>query len=254
MARGPSGDLFLADQGTLIGPLLVTPNVWRVSPAGEYDYDGTPATVPIDVTVPPGESWNPILPVALAVDSVAQPSATTPWTLYVLDQAGSGPAVGLYALTAPGPAARTFTVAASVKLNQLGPAGNPVYQPVAMALVPGTKTLVVVDGGRTPAGGVHPPKLVLLDVSGVSNTLPTPPTVLTTRPLTGVVTTPLSAVALSNGDVIVGDGGDRVRRRPREDLAGAAGATGRRATRARRCACGSACQRKSARRTDGDAP
>lgn len=192
LALAPDGGLLLGDHGT---PPNVTPTVaaaiWQVSSAGDYRFGGLPPR-PQAINVSPAGSWNPIEPVALVVDAPAQPTAGSPWTLWVLDRVASGTSTALYKLAAPNLIASSFSLAATVPLNTL----TAIY-PVAMVLAPNNR-LFIVDRGYWPLQGFKPPRLIEVDVSTGA------PAFVASRQLTNVLE-PVSATMLASGALLVGD-------------------------------------------------
>jgi hypothetical protein len=200
----PNGDILLGDYGTPpnVGA-VVGAAVWRVSAEGGYEWAGPPpqpAALQAQSSVT-GVTWGTYRPVGLVVVPTGS-SATSPWALYVLDQVPGFSMNALYKLTAPTPSSSAFTLTAVLTREQATPSSLKVRYPVAMALsAPGQ--LAVLDRGSTPGGAAGAPKIVRVDISGAS------PVVLAPWLFNNVFVEPLSIVALSNGDLVVGDARDQ---------------------------------------------
>ena len=197
IALAPDGSLILCDNGVprrLLPPLTydVGKGIWRVLPFGQNNpsqTSGQPVRVgppPVDPTTG-NQNWSLNLPMAIAVDNL------TPWHVYVLSGGTT-----LYQFTSPN--FSTPNIIASASLQGISWTIN---TPVAMAFDttagPTNGHLLILDRGIAPASGSSSPKIIDINVQAS-------PLTITTHPLTNVIE-PLSLALLSNGDLIIGDGG-----------------------------------------------
>ena len=187
LARTPDGDLIVGDEGMIFGAGVLA-GVWRISSTGGAVFSGSPPRpTPLQVTRP-GGGWSPRLPVGLVVQSPANPTASTPWTLWVLDAVASGTEPALLELKATSPDANAFTVGRTLTRTALH-----VSAPVALALATNGK-LYVLD---RPSGAVN---AKLVEVTITTPTL----TASAARTITNVAE-PTAMLARADGNLLVAD-------------------------------------------------
>src|SRR5581483_1238737 len=133
--------------------------------------------------------WSLNVPMAIAVDNLS------PWNVYVLSAGNI-----LYQLTSP-----NFATVKTSASQALQGSNWTIKQPVVMLFDttggPTSGHLLVLDRGIAPASGPSSPQIIDINVQAS-------PVTITPHPLTGVVE-PLSLAILSNGDLIIGDGGQQ---------------------------------------------
>jgi phage tail-like protein len=180
VAAGADGGLFVGDIGLPEGaPVTLPSRVWHLDGAGHYEVAGTPPRpAPL---APNTANLRDIVGVAVRPARDAAPE-----TAHVLTRTGH-----LFAIPAP------FRGVAATLVTTLSVAGTPVWM-VALTVDPATGDLIVLDrGGRPPQAAA--PTVITVQ--------PNPLTVTRTR-LTTVIE-PLSLAVVSNGNLLIGDGGDQ---------------------------------------------
>lgn len=181
----PDGSLFVGDLGT---PATWTPvteqRVWRITPDGQHRFSGVqPTPTPVG---PPGNAWNLLSPVAIAVDNLS------PWNVFVLDQVVFPASPALYRLSSTNLSAVT-TVATAGTLQ--------LTWPVAMAFDLNGHLLILDRGSPAPAGAPAVPAIIDVQLS---------PLLVTVQPLpAGSVVEPMAIQVLPGGDLLIADAGSQ---------------------------------------------
>lgn len=179
----PDGSLFVGDLGTPAGWTPVTEQrVWRILTDGQYEFAGVqPTPRPVG---PPGNEWNLLSPVAIAVDSLS------PWNVYVLDQVVLPASPALY---------QASSTNLSVVTNVATAGTLQATWPVAMAFDTNGHLLILDRGSPAPAGAPAVPTIVDVQLS---------PLVVTVQPLpAGSVVEPMALLVLPGGDLLIADAG-----------------------------------------------
>jgi phage tail-like protein len=192
IALAPDGkSLIVCDNGA---PQEWTPDrrigvgkgIWRVLPFGQNQPSqttGQPQRIgPPFIDQNGKQVWNLNVPMAVAVDNAE------PWHVYAISGGTT-----LYQFTSP-----DFSVP-NVFASQTT-SNWTINTPVAMTLDPSQNGhLLVLDRGIGPASGAASPKVIDIQISPLS---------ITTHGLNNVVE-PLSLAVLSDGSLIIGDGGQQ---------------------------------------------